>query len=275
MFRRILENPILVAVGASLIVVLGVLSVVRVPVQLIPDLDVRAVTVVTRWSGATPQDVEREILVEQEEYLSNIAGIDRMISRASMGRAEIELEFPYGTDIDDVLVRVNNALTQVPSYPENVDEPRIIANSYSDNSFLFFGIFPLPGNDGDINTFFDEIDDQVRVQIARVPGVSEADLRGGVERQMRIYVDPVRLADRRISIDQVRNAIRGRNRDVSGGDLDAGKKRYVMRTIGRFKTVEEINDLVIAQRGDALVRLRDVGYAQLGFRRETAHRLSQ
>ncbi len=190
LFRRILENPILVAVGASLIVVLGVLSVIRVPVQLIPDLDVRAVTVVTRWPGATPQDVEREILVEQEEYLSNIAGIDRMISRASMGRAEIELEFPYGTDIDDVLVRVNNALTQVPSYPENVDEPRIIANSYSDNSFVFFGIFPLPGNDGDINTFYDEIDDQVRVQIARVPGVSEADLRGGVERQMRIYVDP-------------------------------------------------------------------------------------
>ncbi len=265
LFRRILENPILVAVGASLIVVLGVLSVIRVPVQLIPDLDVRAVTVVTRWPGATPQDVEREILVEQEEYLSNISGIDRMISRASMGRAEIEIEFPYGTDIDDVLVRVNNALTQVPSYPENVDEPRIIANSYSDNSFVFFGIFPLPGNDGDINTFFDEIDDQVRVQIARVPGVSEADLRGGVERQMRIYVDPVRLADRRISIDQVRNAIRGRNRDVSGGDLDAGKKRYVMRTIGRFQTVEEINDLVIARRGDALVRLRDVGYAQLDF----------
>ncbi len=265
LFKRILENPILVAVGASLIVVLGVLSVVRVPVQLIPDLDVRVVTVVTRWPGATPQDVEREILVEQEEYLSNIAGIDRMISRASMGRAEIELEFPFGTDIDDVLVRVNNALTQVPSYPENVDEPRIVANSYSDNSFVFFGIFPLPGNDADINTFYDEIDDQVRVQIARVPGVSEADLRGGVERQMRIYVDPVRLADRRISIDQVRNAIRGRNRDVSGGDLDAGKRRYVMRTMGRFQTVEEINDLVIARRGDALVRLRDVGYAKLDF----------
>ena len=138
MFRRILENPILVAVGASLIVVLGVLSVIRVPVQLIPDLDVRVVTVVTNWPGATAQDVEREILVEQEEYLSDIAGIDRMTSRATMGRAEIELEFPFGTDVDDVLLRVNNALTQVPGYPENVDEPRIVANSYSDNSFLFW-----------------------------------------------------------------------------------------------------------------------------------------
>ena len=265
MFRRILENPILVAVGASLIVVLGVLSVIRVPVQLIPDLDVRVVTVVTNWPGATAQDVEREILVEQEEYLSNIAGIDRMTSRATMGRAEIELEFPFGTDIDDVLVRVNNALTQVPGYPENVDEPRIVANSYSDNSFLFFGIYPLPGNKTDINNYFDLLDDQVRMQIARIPGVSEADLRNGVERQVRIYVDPKQLADRRLSINQVRTAIRERNRDVSGGDLDAGKRRYVMRTMGRFQSIEEINDLVIAQRGTSLVRLKDVGYAELDF----------
>ncbi len=265
MFRRILENPILVAVGASLVVVLGVLSVLRVPVQLIPDLDVRVVTVVTSWPGATAQDVEREILIEQEEFLSNVTGIDRMTSRASMGRAEIELEFPFGTDIDDVLVRVNNALTQVSGYPENVDEPRIVANSYSDNSFLFFGIYPLPGNDTDINEYFDLLDDQVRMQIARIPGVSEADLRNGVERQVRIYLDPKQLADRGLSINQVRVAIRERNRDVSGGDLDAGKRRYVMRTMGRFESIEDINDLVIAQRGDSLVRLKDVGYAELDF----------
>ena len=131
LFRRILENPILVAVGASLIVVLGVLSVIRVPVQLIPDLDVRVVTVVTRWPGATPQDVEREILIEQEEYLSNIAGIDRMISRASMWRAEIELEFPFSIGIEEALLSVNNALSQVPGYPENVDQPSIRAEAFS------------------------------------------------------------------------------------------------------------------------------------------------
>jgi multidrug efflux pump subunit AcrB len=265
MFRRILENPILVAVGVSLIIVLGVLSAIRVPVQLIPDLDVRAITVVTRWPGASPQDVEREILIEQEEFLSSIAGVDRMSSRAAMGRAEIALEFPFGTDISDALMRVNNALTRVPSYPENVDEPRIVANSYSDNSFLFFGIYPLPGNETDINTYFDLIDDQVRMQLARVAGVSEAELRNGVERQVRIYVDPKKLADRGISIDQVRNAIRERNRDVSAGDLDSGKKRYVMRTIGRFQSINDIDDLLIAKRGTSLVRLRDVGHAELDF----------
>jgi len=265
LFKRIIDNPILVAVTVLLITLLGVLAVLRVPVQLIPDLDVRVVTIITRWPGATPQDVEREILVEQEEYLRTIPGVDRIVSRASMGSAEIEMEFPFGTDIDDVLLRVNNALTQVPSYPENVDEPRIVANSYSDNAFVFFGIYPLPGTRVDINEFYDYVDDNVRVPVSRVAGVSDADLRGGVERQVRIYVDPRQLAERRISISELRNAIRARNRDVSGGDLDTGKRRYVMRTIGRFRNVDEVNDLVIARRGDALVRLRDVGYAELGF----------
>ncbi len=265
LFRRIIENPILIAVIMLLVTLMGILAVLRVPVQLIPDLDVRVVTIVTRWPGATPQDVEREILIEQEEYLRTISGIDRIISRASMGQAEIELEFPFGTDIEDVLLRVNNALTQVPGYPENVDEPRIIANSYSDNAFVFFGIYPLPGNNVDINEYYDFVDDNVRVPVSRVDGVSDADLRGGVERQVRISVDPRKLAERGISISELRQAIRARNRDVSGGDLDTGKRRYIMRTIGRFEDVDEINGLVVARRGDALVRLKDVGRAELGF----------
>ncbi|MGB9359357.1 MAG: efflux RND transporter permease subunit, partial [Acidimicrobiia bacterium] len=265
LFRRIIENPILIAVIMLLVTLMGILAVLRVPVQLIPDLDVRVVTIVTRWPGATPQDVEREILIEQEEYLRTISGIDRIISRASMGQAEIELEFPFGTDIEDVLLRVNNALTQVPGYPENVDEPRIIANSYSDNAFVFFGIYPLPGNNVDINEYYDFVDDNVRVPVSRVDGVSDADLRGGVERQVRISVDPRKLAERGISISELRQAIRARNRDVSGGDLDTGKRRYIMRTIGRFEDVDEINELVVARRGDALVRLKDVGRAELGF----------
>jgi multidrug efflux pump subunit AcrB len=264
-FRRIIDNPILVIVAVLLVTLMGILAVLRVPVQLIPDLDVRVVTIITSWPGATPQDVEREILVEQEEYLREVTGVDRMTSRASMGRAEIELEFPFGTNIDEVLIRIQNALTQVPDYPENVDEPRLVANSFSDNPFVFFVIYPLPGREVDVNELFDYVEDNVRVPVTRVKGVSDVDMWGGAERQVRIYIDPRQLAQRGISIADLRNTIRSRNRDMSGGDLDTGKRRYVMRTIGRFHSVEEINDLVIARRGDALVRLRDVGHAELDF----------
>jgi multidrug efflux pump subunit AcrB len=99
----------------------------------------------------------------------------------------------------------------------------------------------------------------------RVPGVSSVALRGGAERQMQVYVDPVRLAERGIRLTELREAIRARNQDVSGGDLDSGKRRYLLRTIGRFESPEELEDLVIAERDGAFVRLRDVGHAELGF----------
>ena len=115
---------------------------------MIPDLDPRIVNVTTIWPGATPRDIEQEILVEQEEFLRGINGLLRMDSVASFGQASIELEFPFGMDINDALIRVNNALSQMTEYPENVDQPRISTSSASENSFAFFRIVLLPGNPG-------------------------------------------------------------------------------------------------------------------------------
>ena len=265
MFEAIVRNGILMTVVALIISVLGVLAAVRVPVQMIPDLEVRTVSIETSWPGATPQDVEKEILIEQEEYLRSLPNLQRLESSASSGSAVIELDFPFGVDMTQTLIRVNNALNQVPSYPENVDEPRVYASSFSANSFMYFAIAPLPGNPRglDIDMFRDFVDDNVRTRLSSVPGVSQVSVRGGAERQVKILVDPARLADRQISILDVRNAIRARNRDVSGGEIESGKRRYLLRTVGRFDSVEELRDLIIERRGDALIRLADVAEIEL------------
>jgi multidrug efflux pump subunit AcrB len=265
MFHLAIKHGVVLSVAVLIVCLFGVLAVFRVPVQMIPDLDARTVTVRTSWPGASPQDVEKEIIVEQEQYLRALPNLERMIATARTGSASIELEFPHGVDIDAVLIRVNNALAQVPDYPENVDQPRIVTSSFSDNPFLFFRIQPLPGNPArvDMALMHDFIDERVRTRVERVAGVLQVELWGGTRRQVKIYVDPVRLAERRISIVELRDAIRGRNRDVSGGDVDAGKRRYLLRTIGRFDTIEAIEAMIIARRGGASVRLRDVGYAEL------------
>jgi multidrug efflux pump subunit AcrB len=266
MFERIVHHGILMTVTVLIVCLLGILAALRIPVQMIPDLDVRVISVRTIWPGATPQDVEKEILIEQEEYLRNLPNLSRIMATASSGRAEVELEFPFGTDITDMLIRVNNALSQVPSYPETADEPRIYANSFSSNSFMFFSITTLPGNPRqlDIDLMLDFIEDNVKPLMARVPGVSEVNVRGGAERQIQILVDPARLAQRGLSLNNVRDAIRSRNRDRSGGEIESGKRQYLLRTIGRFNDVEELNDLILARRGDAVIRLQDVASVKLG-----------
>ncbi len=265
MFEKLIARPTLVTVAALILCVLGIAAALRIPVQMIPDLDVRAISVRTIWPGATPQDVEKEILIEQEDYLRNLPNLSRITATASNNSAQIELEFPLGTDITQMLIRVNNALSQVPSYPEAVDEPRIFANSFSSNPFMFFGVTPQPGNPRqvDMGLAQDFVEDTVKASLASIAGVSEVSVFGGVERQVQILVDPARLAQRGLTLLDVRDALRSRNRDRSGGTVDAGKRQYLLRTIGRFETLEELSAMVLDRRGDAIIRLSDVATVRL------------
>ena len=265
MFKFAIEKPVIVSVAIAIVCLFGVLAILRVPIQMIPDLDPRIVSVRTNWVGATPQDIEQEILVRQERFLSRIPGLVRMTSRANMGSGRVELEFAHGADINEVLIRVNNALARVSGYPENVVEPSIRATSFSNSSFMFFRIMPLDGNPKQVDmvAMQDFLTDHVGPRIERVPGVATVSFWGGAERQIRIEIDPRRLAERGLNLIDVRNAIRARNRDVSGGDVDVGKRRYMLRTVGRFSDVREIEQLVLDRRDGVLIRLSDVGTATL------------
>jgi multidrug efflux pump subunit AcrB len=265
MIEKVIHNGTTMTVTVLIVCVLGIVAVTRIPVQMIPDLDVRAISVRTNWPGATPQDVEKEILIEQEDYLRNLPNLSRITATAKSGSAEIELEFPLGTNVTEMLIRVNNALSQVPSYPENVDEPRIYANSFSNNAFMFFIVMPLPGNPRqiDMDLTLDLIEDNVKPRLAGVSGISEVYVAGGAERQVQILIDPARLAQRGLSLVDVREAIRNRNRDRSGGEINSGKRQYLLRTIGRFESIEELQQVILARRGDAVIRLSDVARVQL------------
>ena len=265
MIDAVVRRGTLLTVITLVICVLGLMAALRIPIQMIPDLEVRRISVETRWPGATPQDVEKELLVEQEEYLRTIPGLARLKSHAATGVAEIELEFPFGVDITRALLDVNNALAQVPTYPENVDQPRVSASSFSQNSFMYLRVSPEPGNPLglDMDLMQDFVDDHVRPRLERVPGVSQVNVGGGAERQVRIVVDAHALAERGIGLWQLREALRERNRDRSGGDLDSGKRRYLLRTIGRFRDLDSLRELIVAERNGAIVRLRDVARVEL------------
>ncbi len=265
MFEKLVSRGTLIWVVTLITCVLGIVAVSRIPVQMIPDLEVRTISIQTRWPGATPQDVEKEIIIEQEEYLRSIPSLERIVSSASSERAEIELEFPFNIDLNETLIRINNALSQVPSYPPNVDQPRIIASSFSSNAFMFFRISPLAGNPRrlDMNMMRDFIDDNVRARIESVKDVSSVRVGGGAEKQIQVHFDPVALAERKLSLSDVRTAITSRNLDTSGGEIETGKRRYLLRTIGRFGDINALQELIIARRGDNIIRLRDVATVKL------------
>jgi multidrug efflux pump subunit AcrB len=260
MFEAIVRRGTLTAVIVLIICVIGVVAALRLPVQMIPDLEVRTISVRTTWPGATPQDIEKEILIEQEEYLRTIPNLDKLTAKAETGEAEIELEFPYDVDITETLIRVNNALNQVPSYPTNVDQPRVYATSFSSNHFMYFRISPLEGNPRglDMDIMRDFVEDHVRTRMENVAGVSRVDIWGGAQRQIQVMLNPSALADRNLSVAEVRDALRERNQDISGGEVESGKRRYLLRTVGRFQSVDQLENLIVDRDGDTIVRLADV-----------------
>ena len=266
-FAALLKRGTLLTVAALVFCVLAIAAALRMPVQMIPDLEVRTITVRTGWPGATPQDIEKEILIDQERYLRSVPNLERMVSQAETGEARIELDFSFGVDVNEALIRVNNALSQVSAYPENVDEPSLSSSSFSANSFMFFRLLARGDNPLglDLNAMRNFAEDEIQPRLERVPGVAQAEVGGGAAREIRIEVDPARLAQRNLTLIDVRDALRARNRDISAGDIDSGKRRYLMRTVGRFERVEDVADAILARRDDAIVRLRDVATVSLGL----------
>ena len=265
MIGAAVKRGTLVSVIVLITSILGLVTALNIPVQMIPDLEVRTITVQTGWPGATPQDIEKEILIEQERYLRGLSNLKRMISYADMGRASIELEFPFGVDPNDALIRVNNALSQVPGYPENVDQPRLFSSSFSGNAFMHFTLKPQAGNPFalDVDLLRDFAEDYVRPRMESVSGVSDVGVSGGAQRQIQIKVDAYRLAQRGISLPELRTAIRNRNQDSSAGDIESGESRYLLRVVSRFESLSELENLIITRKNDANILLKDVADVSL------------
>lgn len=268
MTRLILRNPLTALVAILILCLLGAVSVFRIPVQMIPDISPRWIMVETSWPGATPQDVEQEILIEQEKFLRGVPGLVRLLSRAEFGGGLVEMEFPPDVAINEALTNIDNALSQVTDYPETVDRPRIVAESSSAEPFLFYGVERLDGatDAASIQRETNWIENVLRPRLERVPGVAKAEVIGGAAQEIHIELDPLKLAARGVNVGTVRDAIRARNRDVSGGDRDFGKRRYFLRTIGRFSDLEDLADLTVARENGAAIRLRDLGAVRMAPR---------
>ena len=143
-FESFIQNPVKVSVGILIVALFGSISLVTMPKQLIPAVQNPIISVDTRWPGASPREIEREIIQEQEEQLAAIEGLVKMTSRCRDSRADITLEFAVGTDIQDAMLRVNTRLQQVREYPITANEPVIEASDVADSPIARFALTARP-----------------------------------------------------------------------------------------------------------------------------------
>src|SRR5688572_20847217 len=138
LINSFVRNPVKVTVGVILVLLFGVLAMFSMPVQLTPEVQIPTLSIETVWPGASPQEVEREIIQEQEEQLKSVEGVRKMTSESMDSMGRVILEFPVGTDMREAMLKVNTKLAQVPDYPEDAKEPVINTNNAADRPIAWF-----------------------------------------------------------------------------------------------------------------------------------------
>lgn len=261
-----IKKPVSVAVGVIFVVLFGLISIFRIPVQLTPDVDKPRITVSTFWPGASPHEVETEIIREQEDELKAVDSLVEMTSQSQDSMGSIVLEFEVGTDIDAAVVDVANKLNQVPDYPNDVEQPVISTTDVGASAMAWFILRPAKGSDVDIYAYYDFADNYIKPAFERVPGVGSANVFGGYEREMQVIFDPNALAARGITLLEMAAALERENDNYSAGDFDEGKRRYTVRAVGEYKSPEDIGSVIITRKNGAPVYVRDVARVKLGFK---------
>ncbi|WP_207260450.1 efflux RND transporter permease subunit [Desulfovibrio sp. Huiquan2017] len=264
-----IRKPVAVLVGVILVAMFGVVALTGLPYQLSPDVTEPVITVTTTWTGATPYEMERDVIEEQEKVLKGIPGLVQMESSNYNARSELTLKFEIGTEIDKALLRVSNKLDEVPEYPDDVDRPIISATGASTSPVIWLTLETLPGNDKDVTTYQTFFENDIRQYIERVEGVADLFVGGGREDEMDIIIDPVKLASYNLTATELINVLKSENVSVSAGTLGVGRRDYRIRTPAEFKTPEDIESVVISSSGQYRVTLGDVAMVERGNEKPT------
>lgn len=261
-----LGNPVAVAVGAILVVLFGLIALLRLPVQMTPEVQRPVIQVETDWRAAAPQEVESEILEPQEDVLRGLPGAEKITATASQGEGNINIEFALDVDIQRALIEVLNRLNQVDRYPVDAEEPVIeVGGGGFDDVIAWFAIQTLPGNSRPIASYGDFVDEQLLPRIERVTGVATTNAFGGQPYEVRIAFDPYRAAALGLDISAAVANQLGGNQDVSAGFEEVGRRSYTIRFAGKL-AVDELGELVLEWRDGRPIRLKDVASIDLEMR---------
>ncbi len=263
-----LRKPVSVAVGVILVVMFGYVGLSKLPIQLTPDVETPQITVRTNWSGATPFEIEKDIIEKQEEALKGLQGLTKMESSNYNNYGEITLSFVLETELDDALLRVSNKMSEVSDYPENADRPVISSAGANSRPVIWMMLKTKKENPKHINTFRTFFEDNVRQHLERVRGVGSLFIFGGTEEELHVTLDTGRMAQHNISINQISSALKNANQTISAGVLGIGRKNYRIRTIGQFQTPEEALGVVVFDDGLKRVYLRDIVSVTRGYEKE-------
>ncbi|WP_417464739.1 efflux RND transporter permease subunit [Kordiimonas sp.] len=268
--RQSLNNPAAVAIVSAVVMLLGIMSVVNMPAQLLPQIQKPIISVVNSWPGASPAEMESEIAVPVEEVLQGTPGMTEMVSWNMANFGFMQLEFALDTDMTTALIEVISRLNRLRPLPASAEKPQIFMGEWGDanDTLIDYYIQMEDLNPEQVAKNRRYIRDVIVPEMQSLYGVSRIEFddgSGGTGEQLQIIFDPYRAAELGIDIAKVPARV-GRSVDISSGFVDVGRKQYTVRLEGRYDA-DELADLILEWRDGLPVRLGDVATVKIDIGR--------
>ena len=261
-----IRNPVFVFIMVLVISIAGFKAYKSIPREAAPDIQIPLLIVSIPFPGATPEDVESLITNKVEQELKTIKNLKEISSTSSEGVAVLTLEFTSDFDISEARTKVREKMDQIkPDLPADAEDYQVTEINLSEQPLM---ILNLAGDMGLLG--LTELADEVKEEIEGIPGILEVRRAGGLEKEIRVYVNPDKLNYYKLALNQVSSSISNENTNLPGGTITMGPTKYMIRVPGEFISPEGINEALISAPNQVPVRVKDIARVVFGYKEVTS-----
>ncbi len=257
-----IKRPVFAGVMSLTILLFGLIAFLRLPVREYPDIDPPIISVVTTYRGASPSVVETEITNVLEEQFATLQGVKTIGSSSREEGSVITIEFELSRNVDEAANDVRDRVSRVRgSLPREIDDPIISKVDANAQAIMWLALSSEHQSGLELSDAADRI---LKERLQRLPGVGSVIFGGERRYAMRVWLDPLRMAAHGLTAQDVENSVRQENAEIPGGRVEAREREFAVRTKGELSTPDEFGAIIVSQKGNDIVRLRDVAEVVVG-----------
>ncbi len=257
------RRPITIFMITLIVSVLGWFSYSKLAVDLMPDISFPILTVITEYEGVSPYEIETLVTKPIEEVAASIESIDSLTSNSYEGRSIVRLRYKWGHNLDVAVNDLRSKLDQLKDIlPTDAKQPVILKFDVNAIPILWVGVSGEMSR-VKLRAFTEKV---LKARFERIEGVAQAEIEGGLEREVHVNVNYNQLQAKNLTLKDVVTAIKNENVDVAIGDMNIKNKKYILRAQGKFKSVQEINNIVVKRINEISVKIKDIATVEDGIR---------
>lgn len=265
--RTSVKRPLTIIMVFLVVIMFGGIGYVKMPANLMPDIEIPVVLVMTTWTGAGPEDIDDQISEPIEKSLSGISKVKTTVSQSSEGVSMVVAQFDYGTDVDEKLNDVRTKIDGVKmTLPDDVESPSILKMDMNAQAIAQIVV----NGDGSPDDIMKYAEDTVQIKLESIDGITSADINGGEKTQINVTADPAVLSNYGVSLDTIKGLLSAANKSYPYGSITQGEDKIVIRGVDKVEAIEDIRSIQVPVSGGETVTLDKICDVEYGVVEKTS-----